>query len=315
MEQFPMNTPEATQDVAPQVEQGTAEAGAAEALSASVAAGLGEAALNAATPETSTAEVTPVLGAEVLATGDPAKEVAPMPEVQAVNMTQASEVSAPAGQPAGSGEVSATIEATVAAPGVEAVSSPEIGKVSDSEMVDYILGRLREDLTLPDIKDHPEKAKDIQTSIQIFDLAAFVMNDNKNRNKEPVSAETILGGIASENRYMAEKSQNDAEKAEHAQRAKLADEWANSYANRKAKLEAERTGEGKANVAVEEAATPLESQSQAAPGVVSEAAPVATAVPVGEQTTGAEQAPIASPANAGGTTQPNAVPLSTEGIV
>ena len=31
MEQFPMNTPEATQDVAPQDEQDTAEAGAAEA--------------------------------------------------------------------------------------------------------------------------------------------------------------------------------------------------------------------------------------------------------------------------------------------
>ncbi len=315
MEQFPTSTPEAAQGVAPQAEQGMAETGAAEALSAPMAAGLGEAALNAVMPEAPAAEATATPGAEASTAVDLAVGVAPMPEVQAVNTTPAPEAGALAEQPVAGGEVNVAIETVAVTPGTETAKSPEGGKVSDTEMVDYILGRLRDDSTLPDVKEHPEKADEIGKSIGIFEQTASVLNDDKRKNKEPISAEVVLAVIASENRYMADKSQNEAEKTGHEQMARLADEWADSYANRKARLEAERAGGEQANVAAEGAAVPAENQNQTAAGLVPEAAPAAAAAPTGEQVVGAEQAPAISPANAGGTTQPSAVPLSTEDIV
>ena len=192
-------------------------------------------------------------------------------------------------------------------------------------MVGYIIGRRTQDLELPDLKAMPPEAQkkraEVNTSIKIFDQVSFVMKDNEQKNKEAMPVETILTVIAGENRYAAENSQDEAAKAEHAQWASLADEWAGSYAKRKERLENERAeAEKKAENA--EASAPTDNAEALAPAGNAEpgAAPMTQADNAAMEANPGVQNAVTdganlTPANAGETTQTLTVPLSTEGIV
>lgn len=273
--------------------------------------------------------------------------VAPAPEVAAPAPEIASQV--PVNNPAeiGAAALSAAAEqpaAPVASVAAEAVGTSETDKGSDDlGMVNFILGRLYGDLdTLKNQGETPEtadKREKIGDSIRIFDRVGFELGDAKSQGKALESVPDILQKIGRESSYLADKTQDEAEKAGYTKQAALADEWASSYEQRKAKRAEE---EAKGTIVVTEAtetiveapansATPEPGSANAAlndvaaamAAALAEATPGAAPAPAAQMAGAANEAPVGAgteinsavtPANAGETTQPNAVPLPTDGV-
>lgn len=230
-----------------------------------VVAGIGGAALAAVVPEAATPAVAP--------------EAPAMPEVKEVNVSEQVTVEAP--------------EAVAGAvPGAEAAKTPETTTVTDTEMVGYILGRLKADLELPDLKaETPEAMKkrgEVETSIGIFDGVNLELKYDQQQGMKPKPVEEILKRKAGISRLRAEALTDEAEKAKVLDEARLADEWAGSYLNRKKRREEEQQNPQAAATPVSQAAAP---GTTGGGGAVQVASEVATPAP------GEVAAPPAQPAS------------------
>lgn len=248
-----------------------------------VVAGIGGAALAAAVPEAATPAVAP--------------EAPAMPEVKEVNVSEQVTVEAP--------------EAVAGAvPGAEAVKTPETATVTDTEMVGYILGRLKADLELPDLKaETPEAMKkrgEVETSIGIFDGVNLELKYDQQQGMEPKPVEEILKRKAGIGRLRAEALTDEAEKAKVLDEARLADEWAGSYLNRKKRREEEQQNSQAATATPEpQAAVPgMTGGGEAVPGATGAVEPAPAPVAPEAATPGVGTPEVATPVPGETATQP-----------
>lgn len=340
----PMETPEAAQNVQP----AGGEALRSPEMAADKSAEIGVAAM-AAAGEQPIIAAQPEATTTVEAAGQTAAEQAAAPEMSG-QMTAAAETLAPA--PNLTEALTQAAPETAMAP--EVIKTPEADKNSDDSMVQYIIGRLQEDLTAPAVQGETPEAKakgeQIKDSILLFERVGFEQDYAKKQGEEPATVEKVLGKIGDEQAYLATKTQDVEEIGRHNRMAALANEWAGSYEQRKAKRAAEEAGgrvanatetmnatsvaettgmteatktaeagspgEALNNVATAMAAALAETpEAPATPEATGGAAPqmemTANNVPVGTGTETTKNMVATTPANAGETTPPLAVSFTT----
>jgi len=256
MENYPTNpieVPENAQDVQP----GGGEALQSLEMAAARSAEIGAAAMAAAGEQPAAVAQTEAMGQPEVAGQSAVERVVPEMPMQtaataaealtpAPNLTEAlTQTVTPAAPEA--------MVASDAAAAPEALKMPEADKNSDDSMVQYIIGRLQEDLTAPAVQGETPEAKakgeQIRNSIVLFGRVGFELEDDKSQGKEPETVEKILGKIGREQGYLAKKTQDAGESDRYNRMAALANEWAESYEQRKAKRAAEEANGGAANAA------------------------------------------------------------------